>query len=140
MGGQDLSFCVGLKAPFTNNNTSEEDDPLGLRLDLGNIPRNSSNEDRLQVSKEMIRTWKYLGEKSCYHRIKCITAAFLAALMWRRPLNSIFNPYHSQKIKKAVQRTETWVQGWMINKWTMGMNREDYIIEEKLHKWRIGKY
>ena len=23
--------------------------------------------------------------------------------MWRRPLNSVFNPYHSQKIRKADQ-------------------------------------
>ena len=48
---------------------------------------------------EGIRTQKYLG-KSCYHRIKCITAAFLAALMWRRPLNSVFNHLYPQKIKK----------------------------------------
>ena len=41
--------------------------------------------------------------KSCYHHIKCITAAFLATLMWRRPLNSVFNHYHSQKTKKAAQ-------------------------------------
>ena len=30
---------------------------------LGNLPRDSSNEDRLQVRKEVIRTQKYLGEK-----------------------------------------------------------------------------
>ena len=41
--------------------------------------------------------------KSCYHRIKCITAAFLAALMWRRPLNSTFNYYRPQKTRKAAQ-------------------------------------
>ena len=34
-----------------------------LLLDLGNLPRDSSNEDRLQVRKEVIRTRKYLGEK-----------------------------------------------------------------------------
>ena len=34
-----------------------------LVLDLGNLPENSSNEDRLQVRKEGIRTRKYLGEK-----------------------------------------------------------------------------
>ena len=34
-----------------------------LLLDLGNLLGNSSNEDRLQVRKEVIRTWKYLGEK-----------------------------------------------------------------------------
>ena len=41
--------------------------------------------------------------KSCYHRIKCTTVAFLAALMWRRPLNSVFNHYRPQKIRKAAQ-------------------------------------
>ena len=34
-----------------------------LYLDLGNLPGNSSNEDRLQMSKERIRTQKYLEEK-----------------------------------------------------------------------------
>ena len=29
MGGKDLSFSVGLKAPFTNNNASEEEKELG---------------------------------------------------------------------------------------------------------------
>ena len=32
-------------------------------LDLGKLPGNSSNEDRLQVCKEGIKTRKYLGEK-----------------------------------------------------------------------------
>ena len=74
-----------------------------LRLDLGNFPGKSSNEDRLQVCKEKIRTQKYLG-KSCYHCIKCTTAAFLTALMWRRPLNSVFNYYRPQKTRKAAQQ------------------------------------
>ena len=30
--------------------------------------------------------------------------------------------------------TDTWVQGWMINKWTMELDRGDYIIGENLHK------
>ena len=71
-------------------------------LDLGNLPGDSSNEDRLQVRKEVIRTQKYLGE-SCYHCIKCTTAAFLTALMWRRPLNSVFNHYCLQKSRKVAQ-------------------------------------
>ena len=28
MGGQDLSFCVGLKTLFTNNNASEKEKAL----------------------------------------------------------------------------------------------------------------
>ena len=34
-----------------------------LLLDLGKLPGHSSNEDRLQMCKEGIRTWKYLGKK-----------------------------------------------------------------------------
>ena len=34
-----------------------------LLLDLGNRPRDSSNKDRFQVRKEVIRPWKYLREK-----------------------------------------------------------------------------
>ena len=45
--------------------------------------------------------------KSCYHRIKCTTAAFLAALMWRRPLNSVFNYYYHRKPEKLLNRTDT---------------------------------
>ena len=74
-----------------------------LRLDLGNLLGKFSNENRLYVCKEGIRTRKYLG-KSCYHRIKCTTTAFLAALMWRKPLNSIFNYYRPQKTRKAAQQ------------------------------------
>ena len=72
-------------------------------LDLGNLLGDSSNEDGLQMRKEVIRTHKYLG-KSCYHRIKCATTTFLAALMWRRFLNSVFNHNCLQKTKKAAQK------------------------------------
>ena len=34
-----------------------------LLLDLGNLPGDSSNEDRFQGRKEVIRPRKYLGEK-----------------------------------------------------------------------------
>ena len=30
-------------------------------------------------------------------------AAFLAVLMWRRPLNSVFNYYRPQKTRKTAQ-------------------------------------
>ena len=71
-------------------------------LDLSNLPGDSNNKDRLQVRKKVIRTHKYLGE-SYYHRIKCTTVAFLATLMWRRPLNSVFNHNRLQKAKKVAQ-------------------------------------
>ena len=53
---------------------------VGIHLTWVNLPGDSSNEDRLQVRKEVIRTQKYFGE-NCYHRIKCTATAFLAALM-----------------------------------------------------------
>ena len=42
---------------------SDECQSHELLLDLGNLPRHSSNEDRLQMYKEGIRTRKYLGKK-----------------------------------------------------------------------------
>ena len=70
---------------------------------MGNLSGDSSNEDRLQVCNEVIRTWKYLRE-NYYHRIKCTAAAFLAPLMWRRPLNSVFNHNRLQKARKAARK------------------------------------
>ena len=32
VGGKDLSFCVGLKAPFANSNASDEEKVLGKAL------------------------------------------------------------------------------------------------------------
>ena len=32
--------------------------------------------------------------------LKCTTATFLAALMWRRPLNSVLNHYRSQRVRE----------------------------------------
>ena len=86
-----------------------------FRLNLGNLLGSSSNEDRLQVSKERIRTRKYLEEKSYYHRIKCTTAAFLASLTWRRPLKSVFNYYHPQKTRKAAQQ-DRYSSAWLDDK------------------------
>ena len=56
--------------------------------DESDLYRSSSDRD---VSHEHTRrkgTQKYL-RKSCYHRIKCTKATFLAAFMWRRPLNRL---------------------------------------------------
>ena len=53
----------------------------------GDLPRNSSDRDVHHEHMRRRGTQKYLKE-SCYHRIECIAATFLAAFMWRRPLNS----------------------------------------------------
>ena len=61
-------------------------------------------------------TQKYLRE-SCYHRIKCTIATFLAAFMWRRLLNSTAsaNLTH-RKPKRVSDGTDTQVRAQMINK------------------------
>ena len=71
-------------------------------VDLGNLTGDSNNEDRLQARKKVIRIHNILG-KNCHHRIKCTATTFLAALMWRRPLNSVFNHYRSHKARKDAQ-------------------------------------
>jgi len=59
---------------------------------------------------------KYLRE-SYYHRIKCTTATFLAAFMWRRTLNSAALAIAThRKPKKVSDGTSTQVRAQMINK------------------------
>ena len=52
------------------------------------------------MDKNMEISW----EKAVTTAFECTTAAFLAALMWRRPLNSVFNHYRPQKTRKAAQQ------------------------------------
>ena len=68
-------------------------------VDLGNLPRDFNNENRLQARTENIKIQKYLRKK-LPPPIKCTTTTFLAALMWRRPLNSDLNRYRSQRAKE----------------------------------------
>ena len=81
-----------------------------------------------------------LTQVSCYHRIKCTTAAFLVALMWRRPLNSVFNHYRLQKTRKTAQIGQIFEfrVGWQTSGRWKWIGR-DYIMVETLHKERIGK-
>ena len=70
-----------------------------------------------------------------------ITAAFLAALMWRRLLNSVFNHFYSQKIKKLWERRRK--LEYEARKSTSGRLdwiKEDYIIEWSLQKKGIERY
>ena len=67
-------------------------------------------------------TQKYLRER-CHHRIKCTAATFLAAFMWRRPLNStaLATTTH-RKLKRVSDGTGTQVRAQMINKCKMKMD------------------
>ena len=52
------------------------------------------------MDKNMEISW----EKAVTTAFECTTAAFLAALMWRRPLNSVFNYHRPQETRKAAQQ------------------------------------
>ena len=74
---------------------------------------------------------KYLRE-SFYHRIKCTTVTFLAAFMWRRPLNSVVLATTTHRRSKGVSNgTGTQVRAQMINKCRMKMaQRELYNVRD----------
>ena len=79
--------------------------------------------------RERKKSKKYL-RKSCYHRIKYTAATFLAAFMWKRPLNSaaLATTTH-RKPKNVSDGTSTQVRARMINKWRMKMiQREVYNV------------
>ena len=68
---------------------------------------------------------KYL-RKCCYHCIKCFTAAFLVAFMWRRPLNNaILATATHKKQKKVSDGTNTQLIVQMINKCRIKMVQEE---------------
>ena len=54
----------------------------------GDLSGNSSDKDMHHERIKMKKAQKYLVE-SCYHRIEYTTTTFMAAFMWRRPLNSV---------------------------------------------------
>ena len=60
--------------------------------------------------------------ESCHHRIKCTAVTFLAAFMWRRPLNSatLTTTTHN-KPERVFDETGTQVRARMINKCRMKM-------------------
>ena len=79
MGGQsEEEYLLELDKYVSNTYSNDHDD----------LPGSSSDKDAYHERPRMMRLQKYLRE-SCYHRIECIAATFLATFMLRRPLNSI---------------------------------------------------
>ena len=67
---------------------------------------------------------KYLS-KSCHHHIKCTTTTFLAALMWKRPLNSVTLATTTHKgLKEVSNGIGAQVETWTINKCKAQMIRK----------------
>ena len=64
---------------------------------------------------------KYL-RKSCYHRIQCTAATFLAAFIWRRPLNSVVSTTITRREpRKIFDETGTQVKAGIVDKCTIKM-------------------
>ena len=93
----------------------------------GDVPGSSIDKDMHYERTGRMRARKYL-RKSCYHRIECSAANFLATFMWRRPLNSatLTTPIHRGS-ERVSNGTSTQVVAWMINKWNVQIiHREIY--------------
>ena len=64
---------------------------------------------------------KYIRE-NCYHRIQYTAATFLAAFMWRRPLNSVVSTTKTHREpKKIPDGTGTRVKAGMTDKCAIKM-------------------
>ena len=93
--------------------------------DQSDLRGSSSDKDMSHKRTRMMRIKKYLRE-SYYHRIKCNTATFLSAFMWRRPLNSAVLTTTTYKKPKGVSDvTGTQVRVQMINKCKIKMARRE---------------
>ena len=89
---------------------------------------NSNDKDVHHKCIRMMRTQKYLRE-SCYHRIECTAATFLAAFMLRRPLNNAaLTTTTHRKQKKVSDGIDTQVKAQMINKCRLRWLKGSYIM------------
>ena len=87
----------------------------------GDLPRNSIDRDVHHEHMKRRRTQKYLKE-SCYHRIECTVATFLAAFIWRRLLNSVILAITThRKPERVSDGTNTQVKAQMTNKCSIKM-------------------
>ena len=76
-------------------------------------------------------TQKYLRE-NCYYYIECTVATFLAAFMWRKPLNSAaLTTTTHRKLKRVSDMTDTQGRSQMINKCKVKVvQRELYNVRD----------
>ena len=98
--------------------------------DQSDLSWSSSDRDVHREHTRRRGTQKYLRE-SCYHRIECTTATFLAAFMWRRPLNSVALATTTyRKPKRVSNGTDTQIRAQMTNKCRIKM------VQRKLYNVR----
>ena len=118
-------FLFGYDEYSSSTYSSNQSDP----------PRSSNDRNVLHEHTRRKETQKYLRE-NCYHRIKCTATTFLAAFMWRRPLNStaLATATH-KKLERVSDRKGTQVRVRMINKWRVKMIQKR-IYKVKDSSWR----
>ena len=119
MGGwSEEEYLLGHNKYSSNLYSNNQGDLLG----------SSSDKDVHHIRIRMMGTRKYL-RKSCYHRIECTAATFLAAFMWRRPLNNAtFATTIHRKPKRVFDETGTQVKSQIINKCRSRWYKGSYII------------
>ena len=112
-----MTIKSGRGCPRRNNPSTKcnenQDVPPNIQ---GDVSRGSIDKDMHHECTGRIGARKYLRE-SYYYRIEYSAANFLAAFMWRRPLNSaaLVTPTH-RKPERVSDGTSTQVVAWMINK------------------------
>ena len=128
----------GLMSKLRMERLSEGKDILGYNKyssnmysnDQSDLPRSSIDRDVHHEHTRRRGTQKYL-RKSCYHRIECTLATFLATLMWRRPLNSVaLATTTHRKPGRVSDGTSTQVKAQMIDKCRIKM------IKKKIYNVR----
>ena len=93
--------------------------------DQSDLRGSSSDKDMYHKRTRKMRIQKNL-RKSYYHRIKCNTTTFLAAFMWRRPLNSTALATTTHRKPGGVSDgIGTQVRVQMINKCKIKMARRE---------------
>ena len=118
----------------------------GKKVRGGTSPRTRQTQTKCIFKRLKYTPWtrereensKYLME-SCYYHIKCIVATFLAALMWRRLLNSVALAAATHKGLKGVSDgMSAQVEVQMINKCKAQMIRKSlYNVKKPL--WSRGR-
>ena len=105
-------------------------------VDQSGLPGGSTDRDVYYKRTRGMKAQRYPG-KSCCHRIECSVTNFLAAFMWRKPLNSaaLTIPTHKEP-ERVSDVTNTQVVAWMINKWRAKIIKKGiYNVRDP---WRKG--
>ena len=134
--GQTMTVMAGRGCPRRNiSSTKRNEDQDVPPVIHGDVPRGSIDKDMHYERTRRMGVRKYL-RKCCCHRIKSSAANFLAAFVWRRPLNSaaLATPTHRGP-ERVFDGTSTQVVAWMINKWRAKIiQRDTYNVRNPKEK------